>query len=200
MKRIAAVFTCLLLLCAAAAAAALGEDGEPAAFPLLGITWAAPDSFGDTLGVIADPMEFAPMPGLLIGVIAYLPRTQDEAALYRALLQSDEAPGEEERAFLESYYAGSVELLTLIGVDGGMTAEDALAMLYPSASPFDRIVPVGESDGYAFTAVTYDYDDPYFSRALAALPEGMEADLRSVAEWLAVRQEDFTFGAAYAAE
>ena len=199
MKRaVALALGMLLTVFAALPAFALGE--EPVEFPLLGASYAAPERFRDTVGVIADPMEFAPMPGLLIGVIAYLPRTRDEAALYRALLQSDDAPGMEEQAFLETYYSGSVELLTLIGLDGGRTAEDALAMLYPSGSPFDRIVPVGESDGYAFTAVTYDYDDPYFSAALAAFPEGMEADLRSVAESLTVRAEEFTFGAAYAAE
>ena len=190
MKRAAAAIACLLLALSVSAAAAAPAEGESVGFPAFGVSYAAPESFRETLGTVSDPMEFEPLPGLLVGVIAYLPRTTEEAALYMALLQRDEPPSDEEEAFLETYYDGAAELLALIGVSG-MTAEDALAMLYPAGSPFREIVPVGKQNGYEFTAVTFDYDDPYFSRVLGAFPEGMEEDLKSVAAGLTVRAEDF---------
>ena len=104
VKRAALLLACVLLLCALVPAAQ-AEGEEAAEFPLLGVSYALPESFRETAGVIADPMEFDPMPGLLIGVIAYLPRTAEEALLYRALLQRDEPPTEEEERFLETYYA-----------------------------------------------------------------------------------------------
>ncbi len=65
-------------------------------------------------------------------------------------------------------------------------------MLYPGCAPFRQVLSIGESGGYGLTAVTYEYDDPYFENVLASFPDGMEADLRAAAEGLALRAEDFS--------
>ena len=161
MKKMIAVLLLLCLLAGTCGLAAAEADRRVLDFPESGFTFTVPDCIENLAGKIfsiSDIGETGYGSGIIYGYAINVPRTDEETAAIKELLESfpdpDEITEEAKQAYMD-YMAPRTELFIVIGLAKGKTWEKDV-LTTDGADCLREPVEIGENGGYTYylTAIT----------------------------------------------